>query len=189
MRRRESLVKRLRAQSTRVGGKALFSHQTHGTKATNVSVVETTAIVQGEVERRRLSLVRGNWAEEQGTRKARLHDESLGVPEIEHHQLGPAPDANDVRSTKATPKLLRSHLAEHVGSAHGDVENSPSPQLAIEIAGDRLSFRKLGQSLASRCRSAAACQRTGFHQPLRRRGGGRPPWLRRPRRSPVLGRP
>src|SRR5690348_13352657 len=145
MLRRERGVKGLDAESVRVALEALRGHERHGAEPADVAIMEIATVVESQPEGgvRRLFGREGAAAEEQGAGEARLDDDSIAGIELENDQLRSAPAAEHLGASESLREPGRRDVAEHVGSRDLDARDRSPADLAIEVARDGLSFRKL----------------------------------------------
>src|SRR3954463_26190 len=143
MRACKRTVKRLDSEFLRVVGESLLIHERYSTEATNVGVVQSSAVIQIEAHRRvvELSAMEMPVVDEESACESRLHDEPVTAVEIDHHQLGASPAAHDGRVADSSGERAGTHLAQHVGFAHRHFLNFPPTDRTVEIARDGLGLR------------------------------------------------
>src|SRR6476469_3132370 len=143
MRTRKRTVKRLDAQLPRVFGEALLIHERDCTEATNVSVVESSAVIEVEPHRRIIELRASEIAvvDEQGPGESGLYDKAIAGVEIDHHQLGATPAAENGGVANPSTERARADLTQNVGLAHRHLFYFAPADRAVQIARDRLRFR------------------------------------------------
>src|SRR6185312_5184517 len=92
-------IKRLDAKAGRVPRELIRRHERDGAESPDVSVVERSAVVERELDRRVAPFLWWQLAgvDEQRAGEARLNHEPLAGGQIEDDELGPTPDVLDRR--------------------------------------------------------------------------------------------
>src|SRR3954468_14816341 len=146
MRRCKRTVKRLDAEFSRVLLEPIPAHERDRTEAAHVGIVQSSAIVEVETQGGIIELVAVKTAvvDEQRAGEARLYDQAITGVEVDHHQLCPAPAAEDRRVVKPFGKSAWSDSAQHVTLPNRDFFYLSPANRAVEIARDRLRLRYLG---------------------------------------------
>jgi hypothetical protein len=122
--------------------------------------MERAAIVEVEPEGRITKRVRieRSIVDEQCAGETGLYDDVIAGVDVGDDQLRATPGTNDTRPAQLRAERPRFDFAQHVGFANDYRDDLPSPDRCVEVAGDRLGFRKLGHCAsapASRCRGGA----------------------------------
>src|SRR5437763_579473 len=114
-----------------------------GAEPAHIGVVQSSAIVQIEAQRRILELVAVEMSViyEKRAGEARLHDDAISGLEVDHHQLCPSPAAQDSRVLQPFCEGARTYLAQHIALPNGDLLYLSPADRAVQIARDRLRFR------------------------------------------------
>ena len=136
-------VKWLDAEFSRVLFETIRIHQRNRSESPDVGVVQSSAVVEVEPQRRIVELGPRESAvvDQERAREARLYDDSVAGVEIDHHELGPAPAAEDRGVVQPLRDRARTHFAQHIGFANGNLFYLPPADRAVEIPRDRLGLR------------------------------------------------
>src|SRR5438045_7073448 len=143
MRGSEGTVKRLDTKFRRVLLEAISIHKRDRAEPAHIGVVQSSAIVELEPQRRILELVAVEMSViyEKRTGEPRLHDDTISALEIDHHQLCPSPAAEDRRVLQPFCEGARTCFAQHIALPNGDLLYLSPADRAVQIARDRLRFR------------------------------------------------
>src|SRR4029077_2112648 len=120
MRGRKCTVKRLDAEFPRVLFETIGIHKRSRSEASDVGVMQSSAVVEVESQRRIVELCARESAivDEECAGEARLYNDPVTGVEIDHHQLCPAPTAKDRRVSQSPRDRARTHFAQHIGFAN-----------------------------------------------------------------------
>src|SRR6266550_1242690 len=97
MRGRKRTVKWLDAEFCRVLFETIRIHQRNRTEPSHVGVMQSSTVVQVEAQSRivELGAMKISVVNQQRPCEARLYDKTIAGVQVDHHQLGPTPAAND----------------------------------------------------------------------------------------------
>src|SRR6266516_2103265 len=139
----ELTVKWLDAQFAGVFLEASRIHQRDSSKTTHIGVMQSSSVVEVEPQRGIVELraceISGVDQERAG--KSRLHDDSVAGVEIDHHELGASPAAEDRRAAQSACNGAGTHFAQHIGFPDGDASYLLPADRAVQIARDRFRLR------------------------------------------------
>src|SRR2546423_9881255 len=104
MRSCKRTVKRLDAEFVGVLFETTRIHQRNCAEPAHIGVVQSSAVIQLEPQSRIIELVsvKVSVVDQESSRETRLYDEPIAGVQIDYHELGPTPAADDCRVLKAS---------------------------------------------------------------------------------------
>src|SRR3954468_14554273 len=143
MRGSKRTVKWLYTELRRIFRESALIHERDSTEPTHVGVVESSAVIEVEAHRRIVELraLKTPVVDQQSAGEPRLYDDPVAGVEIDHHQLGASPAANDRCAAHPSRQRTRANFAQDVRLANGNLRDFATADRAIEIARDRLGLR------------------------------------------------
>src|SRR5258708_25464744 len=158
-------IKGLRPQRRRVFQKPTGIHETYSAQSADVTVMQRSAVAKPERDRGVAALVRVEVTvvNEEGASESGLDDNSVRVRQVNDDQLCSTPTLGDDRAGNSLGERTRRDLSQNVSAEDPHPVDDRSSDRRIEIASDRLRFRKLwhcARARASRCRAGIACRQT-----------------------------
>jgi hypothetical protein len=73
--------------------------------------------------------------------ESRLDDKPVAGGEVEHHELGAPPAAEDARAADTARQVSGIDLAKHVRSIDDGADDRAAGDVGVQVARDRLGFR------------------------------------------------